>query len=80
MIKFRVTVFHEPIIDGMDRALEVVSSVNPLSISSLKLALFLVDDHTKSLTIPENDGKVFYVALTRSEWGVQVEVTEDDSN
>lgn len=64
MIKFRVTVYFEPIIDGMDRALEIIETVHPLSISSLKLTLFLIDDETKHLTVDENDGKVFIVAMS----------------
>ena len=65
MIKMRITVYYEPLIGGMDRAIEILESVHPLSLSSLKLALYLTDDKTKSLTIPENDGKVYTVELKR---------------
>lgn len=82
MITFRFSIYFEPIIGGMDRAVTVIQREGSIvSVSSMQLAFYLANDKTKGLTIPENDGKVFEVEIKRTGYGVDAvlsEVTDDE--
>lgn len=71
-MRFTLSIGYDPIIGGLDRYLVPCQAYKHLSLSSWRLALELVNNHTKGLTVPENEGKVYEVTVT----GLEVHVTE----